>query len=1073
MSMRRNRRIVPAALAALIVLPAGALILTTARLRAAETRAATAESSPSDPETKRLADEFRREVGILASDEMGGRGLGTEGIRRAADWIEKQLKSEGLEPAFKGGYRQPFKVKIGVSKAAGNRLDTVAEEDWTPLGFSNSGDFSGDLAFVGYGIEAPSVGYQELEGIDLKGKVALMLRYEPQEKDEASPFDGKKPSRWSALRYKVLQARERGAVAVIFTTGPLQDEEKDKVPVLKNDGPESPAGIPVLQVKTSVAQKWLDRAGVNLKTFQEQVDRDLTPHSVGSVGVKIHGKVALDTQYADTENLAGLIPGKGPLASEVIVVGAHYDHLGMGGERSMRPNVVAIHNGADDNASGSVASLQIGRELKQRLAGEANHRTVAIALFSGEEVGLAGSSWFVEHPPVPIERITGMINLDMVGRLRENMLTALGSDSAPEWAGEIGRARDKAGIQVSFHGDGYGPSDQTSFYASGVPVLFLFTGAHEQYHTPDDKAETLYPEGTARVEEFATELAASLAREPMKLTYSRSGSSAPLMSGDSRGYGAYLGTIPDYRAMEATEGGVLLGDVRKGGPADLAGIRGKDRIVEMAGTRIENLYDMTYALQDHKPGETISVVVIREGKPLTLRATLGDRAAMAKDTSGPAPMPGGSPAMPATPPAGGPPAAPSPAVGKPAAAATPPNEVGLPVAVAEATISATAGPPVPPADAYPVGGPAPVPAGAPAAPPSSAAAPPAPKGGVDPFFQGRPGPGFKIGAGKPFAGSFDGERHLKEIRQLTFGGENAEPYFSPDGKQIIFQAHTKDTQCDREYIMDLDTGKTRQVSSGKGRVTCGYFDWPEADRIVYATTEGGGDACPPPPDMSQGYVWALYDSYDIVQAKPDGTGIRKLTNSPGYDAEMTWCPRGGRMIFTSVRDGDLELYTMDETGSDVKRMTREEGYDGGAFFSPDCSEIVWRASRPQGDALEEYRRLLKKSLIRPRNLEIYIMKADGTGVRQLTSNGAANFCPTFTADGTRILYASNSGPGGAREFDLYLVDKKGGEAERITTAPGFDGFPHFSPDGRYLVWSSNRADPASHETNLFIARWEE
>jgi Tol biopolymer transport system component len=176
------------------------------------------------------------------------------------------------------------------------------------------------------------------------------------------------------------------------------------------------------------------------------------------------------------------------------------------------------------------------------------------------------------------------------------------------------------------------------------------------------------------------------------------------------------------------------------------------------------------------------------------------------------------------------------------------------------------------------------------------------------------------------------------------------------------------------------------------------------------------------------------------------------------------------MVFTSVRDGDLDLYLMDEEGQ-VRRLTRETGYDGGAFFSPDCSEIVWRASRPEAEELTEYKELLAKGLIRPHALEIYLMKADGTSARQLTHNGAANFCPTFSADGRRILYASNAGTSGGREFDLYLIEKEGGEAERITTSPGFDGFPHFSPDGRFLVWASNRADPGSHETNLFIARW--
>jgi Tol biopolymer transport system component len=354
-------------------------------------------------------------------------------------------------------------------------------------------------------------------------------------------------------------------------------------------------------------------------------------------------------------------------------------------------------------------------------------------------------------------------------------------------------------------------------------------------------------------------------------------------------------------------------------------------------------------------------------------------------------------------------------------------------------------------------------------PPAESAA----KGGVAPFFEGRPGPEFKVGAGRPFDKTFEGERHLKEIRQLTFGGENAEPYFSPDGRKILFQATTREGGCDQEYVMDLATGETKLVSSGKGRVTCGYFDWPEADRIVYATTEGGGASCPPPPDMSQGYVWALFNTYDIVQAKPDGSGTTPLIASPGYDAEMTWCHRGGKMIFTSDRDGDLELYTVDETGGNLKRLTHEEGYDGGAFFSPDCSEITWRASRPKGADLEQYRELLKKGLIRPSALEIFIMKADGKDVRQLTSNGAANFCPTFTADGSRILFASNASPGGKREFDLYLVDKKGAESEKITTAPGFDGFPHFSADGRWLVWSSNRANPTARETNLFIARWED
>ncbi|MCI0567764.1 MAG: M28 family peptidase [Acidobacteria bacterium] len=990
-------------------IPAAILILLTSAMPSADPGdAARAAEATSDSESRRWAREFKKEVEVLASDSMEGRGLATQGILRAADWIEKQLRKDGFTPAFAGSYRQPLKVKIGVHLMEGNTLDGIAREDWTPLGCSSPGEFAGELAFAGYGIEAPSVGYREMEGMDLHGKIALILRYEPQEKDEASPFDGRKPSRYSAQRYKVLQARERGAMAVIFVTGPLQDEGKDKLPALANDGPESPAGIPVLQVKTSVAQEWLRGAGVDLSKFQESVDRDLTPRSLAGTGVRLKGKVALEALHADSANLGGLIPGRGALAKGVVVLGAHYDHLGYGGQGSMRPNEKAIHNGADDNASGTVAAMQIGEQLHEALASSPSHRSILVVLFTGEEVGLAGSSYFVQHPPVPLDRITAMINLDMVGRLRDGELVALGSQTAPEWSALLeAAARQVPGLKLNGRGDGYGPSDQTSFYASGIPVLHFFTGAHEEYHTPQDDAGTLNAQGAAQIEEFAVALMSELATRLERLTYVRT-SAGPAMAGDSRGYGAYLGTIPDYRAMESTEGGVLLADVRAGGPADRAGIRGGDRIVSMGGTRIENLYDMTFALQDNRPGETIDVTVIRGEGRLTLRATLGDRATMVS-----------------SPP--------------PDKSAVQPTAKKVPSPNADPHAAAVENPPMT-------------------------------RHGVDPYYEGRPGPDFTVGAGRPFSKVVEGERHFKDIRQLTFGGENAEAYFSPDGKRIIYQSSPPGAKCDQEYVMDLGTGESKRVSSGKGRTTCGYFDYPEADRILYATTEGGGEACPHPPDYSQGYVWALYEAYDIVEAKPDGSGVKRITTTPGYDAEGTWCHRGGKMIFTSVRDGDLDLYVMDEEGQ-TRRMTSEIGYDGGAFYSPDCSEIVWRASRPKGEDLDEYKRLLAKGLIRPHALEIYIMKADGTQKRQLTQNGAANFCPTFTADGRQILFASNAGAAGGREFDLYRVGKDGGEPERITFSPGFDGFPHVSPDGRWIVWASNRAEPDSHETNLFIARW--
>jgi Tol biopolymer transport system component len=238
------------------------------------------------------------------------------------------------------------------------------------------------------------------------------------------------------------------------------------------------------------------------------------------------------------------------------------------------------------------------------------------------------------------------------------------------------------------------------------------------------------------------------------------------------------------------------------------------------------------------------------------------------------------------------------------------------------------------------------------------------------------------------------------------------------------------------------------------------------------TTEKGGAECPPKPDYSHGYVWPVYATYDVVEANPDGSNAKPLITAAGYDAEMTWCHKGGKAIFTSSRDGDLELYEWNESTGAVRRLTNAPGYDGGAFYNADCSEIVWRAHRPSGAELDDYKSLLAQQLVRPLHMELFLMNADGTNQRQITNNGAANFCPYFTPDGKRIMFASNVNAKGF-DFDLWTIAKDGQGLERITTAPGFDGFPIFSPDGKSLIWSSSRAKPDSHEMNLFVAEWKE
>ena len=315
------------------------------------------------------------------------------------------------------------------------------------------------------------------------------------------------------------------------------------------------------------------------------------------------------------------------------------------------------------------------------------------------------------------------------------------------------------------------------------------------------------------------------------------------------------------------------------------------------------------------------------------------------------------------------------------------------------------------------------------------------------------------------------ETHLRNVRQLTFGGTNAEAYFSADGKQLIFQATPPGGKCDQMYIMNVDGSGTHQVSQG-GRTTCGYF-FPDGKRILYASTYKSDMECPPPPDWSKGYRWAIYPSYEIFTANPDGTDIRQLTHHWGYDAEATVSNDGRKIVFTSLRHGDLDIYTMDADGSHVKRLTRELGYDGGPFFSPDGQWIVYRAYHPTTkEDIAEYRRLLKQDLFHPTTLELWIMRADGSQKRQITRYNAASFAPFFFPDGKRIIFASNMhSAAGMGNFELYVVNLDGSGLERITYAEGFDGFPMFSPDGGKLVWASQRGARSREEINLFIADW--
>ena len=315
------------------------------------------------------------------------------------------------------------------------------------------------------------------------------------------------------------------------------------------------------------------------------------------------------------------------------------------------------------------------------------------------------------------------------------------------------------------------------------------------------------------------------------------------------------------------------------------------------------------------------------------------------------------------------------------------------------------------------------------------------------------------------------EKHLRNIRQLTFRGENAEAYLSADDKMIVYQSHEKEGECDQIYAMDLE-GKVRKlVSTGKGKTTCG-FAFPGRKKIIFASTHGADPACPPPPDYSRGYVWKMHPEFDLYVANADGTDLRQLTHTPGYDAEATISRDGRQIVFTSARNGDFDIYVMDAGGKNVRQLTHELGYDGGPFFSADGKKIVYRANHPETpEEIADYKELLKTSQLRPTRLELWVMDADGSNKRQITRFNAASFAPFFHPDGQRIIFASNVENPRGRNFDLYMIKIDGTGLERITYHPTFDSFPMFSSDGKKLIWASNRHKSSPSNNNIFIADW--
>jgi Tol biopolymer transport system component len=578
------------------------------------------------------ASDLRKEVEWLADEKRDGRMTGSAGAQETAKWLAIFFRQTGLK-SFAENYALPFQFNAGERVLPGKTALEISvadakspaaaklDNDFRPLAFSENGESRGDVVFAGYGLVVPGEGaarYDSYAGLDVKDKVVLILRYVPEGVD---PTRRAQLNRYSSLRYKTMLARERGAKGVLVVTGPNSPNAGQLLP-LNNDNTTASSGIIAASISGSAADSLLAPGGKNLKDLQTALDQE-NPHAEGGfVLPKVKVRLACGVEHlkkTDADVVAYLPPSSGN--DEYVVVGAHYDHLGHGGtsslERTGEEN--KIHPGADDNASGTAWMMELAASLAKERENhpEKFRRGVIFAAWSGEEIGIIGSAAFCEHPPIALNKIVAYVNADMVGRLRDNKLTMQGVGSSHAWRKLIEKRNVAAGFNLTLQDDPYLPTDVTSFYPKNIPVLNFFTGAHEDYHRPTDTAEKINYEGLERIAKFSQGIVLELAQTSEKPDLAKVERTTQ-DGGGRETLRAYLGTIPDYTTEVK---GVKLSGVRGASPAEKAGLKGGDVIVEFAGQKIANIYDYTYALDAVKIGQPVQVVIERDGKRMMLSVT--------------------------------------------------------------------------------------------------------------------------------------------------------------------------------------------------------------------------------------------------------------------------------------------------------------------------------------------------------------------------------------------------------------------------------------------------------------------
>ncbi len=570
--------------------------------------------------------ELQQHIKYLASDELKGRMSGEEGNRLAAQYIANEFTRYRLQPVGDHGtYFQSFEFLSSIKEGKHNSLSVVVnttripftlDKDFRPISFSSDTSVSSQLVFAGYGISADSLHYDDYSNIDVKNKIVVVLRYSPGGKTGDTIY-----TKYSPLMVKTYTARDKGASGIIFVSGPVDDQAASlvsfKYPVL------AASGMAVGSMTWTAFDSILHFSGKDLYALQHEINSSVTPHSFVLPNVTVSWKTDVEKVYATTANILGLLEGSDPvLKDEVVVIGAHMDHLGMGGEGSgsLKPDTVAIHHGADDNASGTAGLLEAAQFFSAQR--KTMKRSILFTSFSGEELGLLGSDYYTKHPAIPLSKTVAMLNMDMIGRMKDSTLVVEGMGTSPHWEELAKKENSHFSFNLKLKPDGFGPSDHASFYAKDIPVLFFFTNLHEDYHRPSDTWDKINYHDEQRVVDFVTRIGFDILNDSTRPSFTKVVASSPQPGGDRAGIQVSLGIMPDY-ADESV--GLKISGTRTGSPAEKAGLKSGDIIVKFGGKDIRNIYDYMYLLGNYKAGDEVIVVIKRGNEEISMKATLEAR----------------------------------------------------------------------------------------------------------------------------------------------------------------------------------------------------------------------------------------------------------------------------------------------------------------------------------------------------------------------------------------------------------------------------------------------------------------